>query len=142
LASIFNAPPDSGWSYEVQGRPVVAGLHHTPRGLFFSNSALFFSLFNIFELGIFAIFIYSRKAIMMQSALLRARAPVSRVQSLACRIPSSSSRAMGTYATFKVPQINNEPNVSFIFKEIDRMPPLTIRCLETLYSWFSRSQGP
>jgi hypothetical protein len=99
------------------GIPVVAGLHITPRGLFFSNSALFFSL-NIFELGIFAIFIYSTKAIMMQSALLRARAPVSRVQSLACRIPSSSSRAMGTYATFKVPQINNEPNVSFIFKEI------------------------
>lgn len=46
---------------------------------------------------------------MMQSSILRARAPISR---LAYRIPSSSTRAMGTYATFKIPQINNEPNVS------------------------------
>jgi 1-pyrroline-5-carboxylate dehydrogenase len=46
---------------------------------------------------------------MLQSAILRARAPISR---LAYRIPSSGTRAMGTYATFKVPQINNEPNVS------------------------------
>lgn len=45
----------------------------------------------------------------MQSSILRVRAPVSR---LAYRIPSSNIRAMGTYATFKVPQINNEPNVS------------------------------
>lgn len=45
---------------------------------------------------------------MMQSSILRARAPISR---LACRIPSSSTRPMGTYATFKIPQINNEPNV-------------------------------
>lgn len=44
----------------------------------------------------------------MQSSLLRARVqPFSR---LACRMPSSSSRALNTYATFKVPQINNEPN--------------------------------
>lgn len=46
----------------------------------------------------------------MQTSLLRARVqPFSR---LACRIPTSSSRALNTYATFKVPQINNEPNVS------------------------------
>lgn len=44
----------------------------------------------------------------MQSSFLRARAqPLSR---LACRTPNSTSRAMGTYANFKVPQINNEPN--------------------------------
>ncbi|KAJ5662118.1 uncharacterized protein N7477_009734 [Penicillium maclennaniae] len=44
----------------------------------------------------------------MQSTFLRARAqPLSR---FASRIPSSTSRAMGTYANFKVPQINNEPN--------------------------------
>lgn len=46
----------------------------------------------------------------MQTSLLRARAqPFSR---LAYRMPSLNSRALNTYATFKVPQINNEPNVS------------------------------
>lgn len=44
----------------------------------------------------------------MQS-ILRARVPLSRFQPLAGRI---QSRTLGTYATFKIPQINNEPNVS------------------------------
>ena len=44
----------------------------------------------------------------MQS-ILRARVPLSRCQPLACRMPS---RAINTYANFKIPQINNEPNVS------------------------------
>ncbi|KAJ5923353.1 hypothetical protein N7454_008598 [Penicillium verhagenii] len=57
----------------------------------------------------------------MQSILLRARAqPFSRWQSLACRVPSSSSRLMGTYATFKVPQINNEPNKHYTPGSPDR----------------------
>ncbi|KAJ5105699.1 hypothetical protein NUU61_003046 [Penicillium alfredii] len=56
----------------------------------------------------------------MQSCFLRARAlPLSR-QSLACRIPSSGSRALGTYATFKVPQINNEPNKHYVPGSPDR----------------------
>lgn len=42
----------------------------------------------------------------MLSNVMRTRVPA-RVQSL--RIPAS--RALGTYATFKIPQINNEPNV-------------------------------
>ncbi|KAJ5669737.1 hypothetical protein N7462_010807 [Penicillium macrosclerotiorum] len=54
----------------------------------------------------------------MQSSLLRAGAqPFSR---LACRIPSSSSRALGTYATFKVPQINNELNKHYAPGSPDR----------------------
>ncbi|KAJ5347197.1 uncharacterized protein N7506_000450 [Penicillium brevicompactum] len=53
----------------------------------------------------------------MQSSILRVRAPVSR---LAYRIPSSNIRAMGTYATFKVPQINNEPNKHYIPGSADR----------------------
>ncbi|KAJ5759414.1 hypothetical protein N7520_006570 [Penicillium odoratum] len=57
----------------------------------------------------------------MQSILLRARAqPLSRWQSLACRVPSSSSRSLGTYATFKVPQINNEPNKHYTPGSPDR----------------------
>lgn len=44
----------------------------------------------------------------MLSTLMRFRAPA-RAQSL--RIPTS--RALGTYATFKIPQINNEPNVCY-----------------------------
>lgn len=44
----------------------------------------------------------------MQS-ILRARVPLSRCQPLASRF---QSRTLGTYATFKIPQINNEPNVS------------------------------
>ncbi|KAJ5380687.1 Delta-1-pyrroline-5-carboxylate dehydrogenase [Penicillium cataractarum] len=54
----------------------------------------------------------------MQTSLLRARVqPFSR---LACRIPSSSSRALNTYATFKVPQINNEPNKHYAPGSPDR----------------------
>ncbi|KAJ5993669.1 hypothetical protein N7451_009393 [Penicillium sp. IBT 35674x] len=57
----------------------------------------------------------------MQSILLRARAqPLSRWQSLACRAPSSSSRSLGTYATFKIPQINNEPNKHYTPGSADR----------------------
>ncbi|KAJ5090092.1 hypothetical protein N7532_008776 [Penicillium argentinense] len=48
----------------------------------------------------------------MQS-ILRARVPLSR----ACRI---QSRTLGTYATFKVPQINNEPNKHYIPGTADR----------------------
>ncbi|KAJ5646867.1 hypothetical protein N7490_003239 [Penicillium lividum] len=57
----------------------------------------------------------------MQSILLRSKAqPLSRWQSLACRVPSSSSRSLGTYATFKVPQINNEPNKHYTPGSPDR----------------------
>lgn len=53
----------------------------------------------------------------MQS--FRVRAPLSR---LAYRVPSSSSnsRALGTYATFKIPQINNEPNKHYAPGSPDR----------------------
>ncbi|KAJ5959455.1 Aldehyde dehydrogenase C-terminal [Penicillium vulpinum] len=53
----------------------------------------------------------------MMSSVMRTRAPISR---LACRIPSSSTRSMGTYATFKVPTINNEPNKHYIPGTPDR----------------------
>ncbi|OOQ85252.1 Delta-1-pyrroline-5-carboxylate dehydrogenase, mitochondrial [Penicillium brasilianum] len=54
----------------------------------------------------------------MTTSLLRARVqPFSR---LACRMPSSGSRALNTYATFKVPQINNEPNKHYAPGSPDR----------------------
>ncbi|CEO60566.1 Putative Delta-1-pyrroline-5-carboxylate dehydrogenase, mitochondrial [Penicillium brasilianum] len=54
----------------------------------------------------------------MQTSLLRTRVqPFSR---LACRMPSSGSRALNTYATFKVPQINNEPNKHYAPGSPDR----------------------
>ncbi|KAJ5727385.1 hypothetical protein N7493_005205 [Penicillium malachiteum] len=56
----------------------------------------------------------------MQSTILRARVPLSRWQKLACRVPSSNSRALNTYATFKVPQINNEPNKHYAPGSPDR----------------------
>ena len=48
----------------------------------------------------------------MQSSLfLRARAaPSARLTSLSASVPRNV-RSMGSAATFKVPQINNEPNV-------------------------------
>ncbi|KAJ5825576.1 hypothetical protein N7474_002714 [Penicillium riverlandense] len=56
----------------------------------------------------------------MQSVLMRARAPsVARWQSLTSRV-SPSSRALGTYATFKIPQINNEPNKHYVPGSPDR----------------------
>lgn len=74
----------------------------------------------------------------MQSSILRVRAPISR---LACRAPSSSIRAMGTYATFKTPVINNEPNVSFMLELDDFELGLIMNYSETLHSRFPRPQG-
>lgn len=54
----------------------------------------------------------------MQS-ILRARAQPLRL-SLTSRIPSTSTRALNTYATFKVPQINNEPNKHYTPGSPDR----------------------
>ncbi|KAJ5093816.1 hypothetical protein N7456_009677 [Penicillium angulare] len=55
------------------------------------------------------------------SFILRARAqPLSRFQSLACRAPSMTSRSLNTYASFKVPQINNEPNNHYVPGSPDR----------------------
>ncbi|KAJ5983848.1 hypothetical protein N7481_005947 [Penicillium waksmanii] len=52
----------------------------------------------------------------MQS-ILRARVPLSRCQPLVNRI---QSRTLGTYATFKIPQINNEPNKHYVPGSPDR----------------------
>lgn len=71
----------------------------------------------------------------MQSFVLRARQPL-RWQSLACRIPSSSSRALNTYANFKVPQINNEPNVSLYYNS--HPEGSADNTLETLHTWICR----
>lgn len=62
-------------------------------------------------------------------ALLRTRLP-------ARSIPRIPSRAMGSYATFKVPRIDNEPNVSSFME----YPHPTLINLETLCSWLARSQ--
>ncbi|KAJ5226142.1 hypothetical protein N7468_007367 [Penicillium chermesinum] len=51
----------------------------------------------------------------MQS-ILRARVQPLRWQHLTCRIPPAS-RALNTYASFKVPQISNEPNSSQTFTQ-------------------------
>ncbi|KAF7716018.1 Delta-1-pyrroline-5-carboxylate dehydrogenase, mitochondrial [Penicillium ucsense] len=54
----------------------------------------------------------------MQTTVLRAGArPFAR---FACRAPSSSARALNTYASFKVPQINNEPNKHYVPGSPDR----------------------
>ncbi|KAJ5902712.1 hypothetical protein N7495_003240 [Penicillium taxi] len=52
---------------------------------------------------------------MLKMQSIRARQSVSRA--LACRIPA---RSIGTYATFKVPQINNEPNKHYVPGSPDR----------------------
>ena len=66
----------------------------------------------------------------MQSSLLLRSRGLSLAKCPSLSLARTSARAMGSYATFKVPRIDNEPNVSY--SQIVVIIKLTDSIAETL----------
>lgn len=79
-----------------------------------------------------------RELVIMQSSLLLRARGLPKCASLSVSLARQSSRAMGSYATFKVPRIDNEPNVS-IGGNWSVLLWLIFHQIETLCPWIPRS---